>query len=176
MPGGLDDFDEAEEIFLTPQWTGSQACTDGSWATEETRDGGESHGGGEEEAEHVKEDDHAGKFGILTANWGANWHEAALQEHMLRDLKSTPCHLLCVQEAEEELITHLRTAVEGEGETSAVAEGRPGSKFIGVRGPEPDSSLMICGRQTVVPGIRLLLFHRTIDGPYKPKGTRKIKL
>ena len=110
-------------------WTGSQSqtCSDGSWATAETR------GGGEAEAEQVKESDHGGNFGLLTANWGGNWQEPKLQEHMLRDLKSTPCHLLCLQEAEDEMFTHLRTAVESD----AVAERRPGSMFIGVRGPEP---------------------------------------
>ena len=168
MPGDLDDFKEPEELIITPQWTGSEECTDGSWAAEGTR------GGGEEEAEHLKEGYHAGNFGLLTANWGGNWKEAALQEHMLCDLKSTPCHFLCLQEAEEDMIIHLRTAVEGEGETpakaKATAEGRPGSKFIGVGGQEPNnSSLMICARQSVVPGIRLLLFHRIIDGAYRVK-------
>jgi len=150
MPGDLDDFDDTEEIILEPTWIGSQSqtCSDGSWATAETR------GGGEAEAEQVKESDHGGNFWLLTANWGGNWQEAKLQEHMLRDLKSTPCHLLCLQEAEEDMIIHLRRAVEGDA--SAVAERRPGSKFIGVRGPEPKGSLMICARQSVVPGIRLI--------------------
>ena len=90
---------------------------------------------------------------------------------MLRELKSSPCHLLCLQETEEEMMTHLRTAVEGDA--SAVAEGRPGSTFIGVRGPEPTCSLMICARQSVCPGIRPLVFHRTYDRSYQQKN--KIK-
>ena len=90
MPGDLDDFDDTE-IILEPDWIGSQSqrCSDGSWAT----------GGEEAGAEQVKESGHGGNFGFLSANWGANWKDPALQEHMLHDLKSTPCHLVGLQEA-----------------------------------------------------------------------------
>ena len=153
MPGDLDDDDDTKEILEEPEF-----CTKGSWDI-----------GGEAEAQEVKGSDHVGNYGILTANWGGNWRERALQEHMQRDLKSTPCHILCLQEAEETMLTHLST-VSGEGDADAKEKRRPGSTFVGVRGPEPKSSLMICVRQSVVPGIRLLLFHRTLDGTYRVKG------
>ena len=53
---------------------------------------------------------------------------------------------------------------------------RPGSKFIGIRGPEPQSSLMICARESLSSGIRLLLFHRILDGTYRPKSGQKSKV
>ncbi len=164
MPGDLDGADDTLEILLQPQWTGLRTCSDGSWDTR-----------GEEEAEEMKESDHGGNYGILTANWGGNWKDKTLQEHMLRDLKSTPCHILCLQEAEEDMMIHART-VSGEGDADQTEKRRPGSTFIGVRGPEPKSSLMICARQSVVPGIRLLLFHRTVDGSYRVKGGKSAKI
>ena len=163
MPGDLNNEDGARAILWEPDWAGLRACTDGSWDT-----------GGEAEAEDGswdtggKHSEHGGNFGILTANWGGNWREEALQQHMLRDLKSTPCHILCLQEAEENMITHLRT-VSSEGHADPKEKRRPGSTFIGVRGPERKSSLIISVRQSVVPGIRLLLFHRTVDGTYRVK-------
>jgi hypothetical protein len=60
-----------------------------------------------------------------------------------------------------------------EADASEVTEGRRGSQFIGVRGDEKQSSLMFCARQSVVAGVRLLLFHRMIDGQYKVQAKGK---
>ena len=43
------------------------------------------------------------------------------------------------------------------------------SKFLVVQGPEP-LSLAIIVRESLVPAIRLLWYHRSFDGPYKSKG------
>ena len=64
MPGDLNDFGETDELIVRPEWAGSQSCTEGSWTAENTRGGGESHGGGEEEAEHVKDGGHIGNIGL----------------------------------------------------------------------------------------------------------------
>ena len=50
MPGDLDFFEDNGEIMLAPQWGDSPRCSDGSWAIDETRGGGETSGGGEAEA------------------------------------------------------------------------------------------------------------------------------
>ena len=161
------DGDVTEPIFLLPPWRDAIRCSDGSRGIDETRGGGETSSGGEAEARQAKESGHGGNLGLFTANWDGHWTEPKLQHHMLRDAKSSPCQLLCLREVEDDLMIHLRTPVDGDA--SAVAEGRPGSKFIGVRGSEPRPSLAICARQSVCPGIRLLVFHRTCDWPYKVK-------
>ena len=169
MPEGNDDDQhEQTDLLWRPNWSGDE-CSDGSWH-------GKPSGGGESEAEETRGSGeagsgHGGNYGILTANWGGHWSENALQQHMLRDLKSTPCHILCVQEAEQDFFDHLRS------EPGTDDGGRRrGSRFIGVRGPEPVSfhSLMICARKSLVSGLRLMLFHRTLDGPYQPK-TKKAR-
>ena len=49
-------------------------------------------------------------------------------------------------------------------------------EFIGVRGDEgiKGNSLLIAGRPGVVLGVRLRVFHRRVDGPYREKSKRKI--
>ena len=107
MPEGNDDDQhEQTDLLWRPNWSGDE-CSDGSWH-------GKPSGGGESEAEETRGNGeagsgHGGNYGILTANWGGHWKESALQEHMLHDLKSSPCHILCVQEAEENFFNHLRS-------------------------------------------------------------------
>jgi len=138
-------------------------------------------GGGEAGAEKDEQDSgHGGTYGLLSANWGASWKCQALQDHMNRDLKSCPCQVLCLQEAEEALLLYLRSPVSAkekraEGNEGVKGEPRPGSKSIGVRGLEPKSGLMICARASLAVGIRLLLFHRIYDRAYRPSGKTNLR-
>ena len=117
MSGNIDELNNSDEIHAVPDWTNSpNGCSDGIWGTE---DNPKTRGGG----------DHVGNFGLLTANWGGNWADNRLQRHMLRDLKSTPCHLLCLQEAKQEMMQHLKLAVE-EDETEV--DRRSAAQFIGI--------------------------------------------
>ena len=54
----------------------------------------------------------AGGVGIFSGNWGGHWGETDLNDHMLFDVKSCPAHILTIQEAEEQLLTHLRQPAE----------------------------------------------------------------
>ena len=100
---------------------------------------------------------------------------------MLQDIKSSPSQVLCLQEAAENLLVELGKAPDADAQR-AIRDGgdgnkdvkgeQPGSKFIGVCGPEQLPSLMICGRVSLVIGIRLLVFHRLFDGMYKVPGRK----
>ena len=107
-PGDMDLGPAAIAIIKRPDWSGSQECSDGCWATAETRGGGETSGDINAEAEDAKGNEHVGNFGLFNGNWGGNWEDKGLQRHMLHDMKSTPAHLLCLQEAEEVVLTHLK--------------------------------------------------------------------
>ena len=107
-PGDMDLGPAAHAIIKRPDWSGSQECSDGCWATAETRGGGETSGDINAEAEDAKGNEHVGNFGLFNGNWGGNWENPGLQRHMLHDMKSTPAHLLCLQEAEEVVLTHLK--------------------------------------------------------------------
>ena len=102
---------------------------------------------------------------------------------MNRDLKSCPCQVLCLHGAEEDLLVHLRSPPDAgaqearaDGNEGVKGERRPSSTFIGVRGLEPKSGLMICARQSLVLGLRLLVFHRMFDGTYRASGRGKAKV
>ena len=141
----VDDDSEIErELFHQPAWEGCTSCSDGSWDTETS-------GGGEA----------IGHYGLLSCRWGIpreNINFSQAQWRFLGYLRRSPCHILCLQEVDEELKIELT--------------GLPNSKFIGIRAPEGYGSLMICARKSVVCGIRLLLFHRTLDGTIRiRKGT-----
>ena len=170
MPGDLEDFNDKADFVLQPKWADEAKCSEGVW-------GVQTCGGGAADAEMTAETSgHGGTYGVLSANWGGNWSDRKLQAHMLQDVRCSPCQILCIQEATESLQTELGKASDA-GAQEALADGnaerRPGSKFIGVRGPEPTTSLMICGRASIVSGIRLLVFHRVFDGTYKISGRHK---
>ena len=171
MPGDLDDFDEHYDIVLQPHWSDDLQCSDGVW-------GAKTRGGGEADAEEDEQDSgHGGTYGLLSANWGVSWKDPALQDHMKRDIKSGPCQILSLQEANEDLLLYLRSPLEvsakekrAEGNEGVKGEPRPEGQFIGFRGPEPKSGLMICARASLALGIRLLIFHRIYDGAYRATG------
>ena len=49
-----------------------------------------------------------GAWGILSGNWGGQWHSEMLHKHMGFDLKSSAGTILLLQEATEELLEHLK--------------------------------------------------------------------
>ena len=86
------------EMFLKPVRTSQnlQDFTDGAWKECSGGDGGD-HSQREGE----------GAFGVLCENWGGSWNGMTLQEKMVFDLKGGPCHILTLQEANEDLLLHL---------------------------------------------------------------------
>ena len=88
-----------------------------------------------------------------------------MNTRMNRDLKSCPCQFLVVQEAYPDLLGDLQQDP-GEGEPAGKGESRPAIKFIGVRGQESGSTIMICARESLASGMRLLVFHRIAGGTY----------
>ena len=125
-----------------------------------------------------------GTFGVFCGNWGENFTCQKAQEHMEFDLKSGPCHFVMLSEALPELLAHLREPppkaspagdrteeTRGGGETKC--EVRPTYRYIGLRGLEPKSSLMIAARASLVKGMRLRYLRLRHDGPYSRKAHSK---
>ena len=101
MVGDLDDVDDKVDLWLKPVWNDDGAASAGVWGTK-------TRGGGETDADKDDKDPSpGGTYGLLSANWGGHWSNRALQAHMERDVKSTPCQILCLQESEEALLFHL---------------------------------------------------------------------
>ena len=171
-------FEAHETVEVRPEWVDDHQATDGTWANDACGGGGAgSEGPADEE---INDAGKGGCFGIVTANWGGNWKDPDLMRHMNFDLKTCPGHIICVQEAEPVLLGNMRsTSIKGDSCESADTRGDGGKKpprqenqFVGVRGLESGSSLMICGRKSVVVGVRLKLFRRRVDGMYRVS-TRK---
>ena len=100
------------------------------------------------------------------------------------DLKSAPCNIIIRQEAKPELLTHLKESgdqgIPGAGGDATRGSGanwqrRPTFEYIGFRGAEKGSSLLICARTSIVKGMLLLLFKRRADGLYRPGAAKKKK-
>ena len=130
----------------------------------------------------AQEQGRGGTFGILCGNWGQDWKERKLNDHMIYDLKSTPASIVLVQEVTDDLFRHMQASgCDGvPAETCDVPRGggvqwerRPEATFIGFRGLEKDASLMICARPSLVPGMRMLLFELRHDGLFKPSKKNK---
>ena len=111
--------------------------------------------------------DHCGRLGLYMANWGANWTNKETQDHMLRDVKSSPRHILCLQECTQELQEYLELPAERPA-TEPTQRSEEESKFLVVRGPEAES-LTISVRESVVNGLRLNYYYSSRDGIYTRK-------
>ena len=126
-----------------------EISSSGTWETHKTRGSG----------------DHCGRLGLYMANWGANWTNKETQDHMLRDVKSSPCHILCLQECTQEPQEYLELPAEKPAAESTQRSDKE-SKFLVVRGPEKEI-LVISVRESLVPAIRLNWYYRSQDGTYK---------
>ena len=86
-----------------------------------------------------------------------------------------------LQEALPRVLEHLRapaekkdsTATETRGGGATKSEERPGCRYIGIRGPERGTSLMIAARASLVVNMRMRLFRLRHDGPYRHKGKKE---
>ena len=132
----LDEVDSGREILYQPELTAENETeiTQGDW-TDAPRGDGYQHAQREPE----------GQFGMVSGNWGNNWNDQALQSHMNYDLKSSPSHIIILQETMEELLEHLEAPRENgiPGEDGDAARGsgakwqrRPTYQYIGFRGKE----------------------------------------
>ena len=113
-----------------------------------------------------------GTFCVLCGNLGGNWTQRSLQDHMHFDIKSGPCSIIVLQEAKHDLLMHLREpGQDGVPEDSGATRGsgvnwqrRPTSQYIGIRGAEQGSGLVIAARTSLLRGMRLLLFRKREEG------------
>ena len=170
MPGDLDDGAADTKLVVKPNWDDGRAdCSAGVWMVGPRGGGEDVKGEGGKGSRHDEAcgtgRGPAGTFGLLTANWGGNWADPKLQEHMREDLKSSSCQLLVIQEASYDLLDYVQVSPR-EGEVDAKDGQRPPAKWIAVRGTEDGDSTMICGRASLVTGMRILVFHRSADGTY----------
>ena len=183
---GDDDahtVDKREIIIDEAEWgTGESACRslpgsstylceDGEW--EET-----THGDGED-AESVQ----PGQFGLMSGNWGTCYN--TWLRHINIDVKSSCAAIIMIQEGHQKLLSHLKAP----GEDGVLADEseqthgsgvkwqkRPTYQYLGFKAPGDEHSLMICGRKSIVAGMRLVYFKRRNDGLYSrrpPKSKRR---
>ena len=137
----LDDAPVGQDFCVRRDWReDGTLCSDGSW------DPG-THGSGEA----------SGHYGLSTYNWGGSWIEPHHQHHF-NELLSSPCHIMCLQAADERLNIELQDC--------ACVD------MLIIRAPEPRDTLMVCARRSKVQGLRLEVFHRLYDGSYTHKMKR----
>ena len=174
FPGDLETNILRDTTLRPPDENDSdfEGFTDGDWHGATQDDGANDDSKGSKQ----------GTFGVLCGNWGNKWSETNLNDHMNFDLKSSPCALLILQEAPRELLEHLRQpGVEGViderlDDTRGGGENwlkRPQHEFIGIRGPEKDTSVLIAARTSLVQAVCLRLFRFREDGIYKAKKTKE---
>ena len=167
--GDLDSDLDGPGIFWKPVLTtdNKNEITQGDWQSPPRGDG----------YQHAQQEK-SGTFGILSGNWGSDWADPELQRHMNYDLKSHVCNIIILQEAKHELLTHLKApgqeGIEGAGGDATRGSGanwlqRPTFEYIGFRGTEIGSSLLICARKSLVEGMLLRLFWKRADGTYRQK-------
>ena len=162
-----DEDGDPIAYLIKPDWNSDTKShvTDGEWVT---------HGDGGDEKESATDAQnyaHGGSYGIMSANWGNEWSDEKLQDHMQRDLKTTPCQIVCVQEADMQLYSYMKSPVDAvPKDEENDKERRSNGSFLGYRSPDRKCALMICVRMSLATGLRLLVYHRTYDGDYRTSG------
>ena len=81
----LDDALVHQDFCFTRDWGNGTEASDGDWDPG-TRGSGETR-------EH---------YGLSTANWGGTWREP-YHLHYFSELLNNPCHIMCLQDADERL-------------------------------------------------------------------------
>ena len=98
------------------------------------------------------------------------------------NLKSSACTIIMLQEAKRELLEHLHAF--GEEGVAEVSDGRgsevnwklrPTSAYIGFRGAEQGSSLLIAARRPIAQGVRLLLLRKGVGGTFKANKNKRAR-
>ena len=165
-----EECDEGEKIamLIKPTWSASKShVTDGEWVT---------HGDGDEKKDSDAKYANGGRYGIISANWGNEWGDRDLQDHMQRDLKTTPCQIICVQEASHEMFSYMKSPIDAVlKDEDNDTERRSHGHFLGWRSPDKKTALMVCARSGLASGMRLLVYHRTYDGDYRPEKKKEKK-
>ena len=162
------------EIKIEKSWEGKD-CSDGVWE-HATRGHGAADEGDEQDAGHVPANGHTGHFGVFAGNWGGKWNKPKEDDYMNDDIWNSVCQVILMQEVDPLFWIKMKkrqaacAASKGDG---ALADEKP--LFVGVKGEEGrKDSLLIAGRPGIVLGIRLKVFHKTIDGPYKGKKKEQV--
>ena len=94
-------------------------------------------------------------------------------DYMHNDIYNSPCQVILLQEAEPLFWVKMKKLQKTHEEKTS---GGAQPLFVGIRGNEGPvgNSLLIAGRPGIVLGIRLKLFHKTEDGPYKKSKKGKV--
>ena len=174
---GLPREEKHKEIIIEKSWEGKD-CTDGVWE-HATRGHGVTDEDDEQDADHVPAaNGPPGHFGVFAGNWGGKWKERKEDDYMNDDIWNSPCQLILMQEVEPLFWAKMTRRQEADA-AARRADGaicNEKALFVGVRGDEGHGrdSLLIAGRPGIVLGIRLKLFHKTEDGPYKESKKEKV--
>ena len=163
FPGDIDDRHPDQNVInFVPNWStvANTTYAHGTWGTANTRGCGDRRG-------------KVGRLGIYTGNWVGNWQQKDEREHMMKDAKSNPCHILCFQECTADLRRYLELPAAQPAEGSKKRFDKESTLLV-VQGPEEDG-LAIVVRESVVQGIRLQWYYRSDDGTYKKEGTKRAR-
>ena len=93
-------------------------------------------------------------------------------DYMNDNLWNSVCQVILLQEVEP--LFFLKMKQSHQRDAPSKVDGAPADQkpmFVGIRGDEGNrgDSLLIAGRPGIVLGIRLSVFHRTVDAVYKER-------
>ena len=130
-------------------------------------------GGRPVQSEYLKRGD-VGALALLTGNWGGHRKDKTRQSHVDEDLKKNPASLLCLQEAQAELVGLLAApAVAGDAGAEDALQRRTGYQYHCVRMDEHEKTLLIAVRVNICERLAILESVRRVDGRYKEKNDTK---
>ncbi|MCP4242082.1 MAG: hypothetical protein GY772_16115 [bacterium] len=138
-------------------------------------------GGGRSVRLPQREREDSGSFGLYNGNWGGAKRSRAVQLHIGNDLLYGPAQIICAQEADPETCQALErgpadtptvVGTRGLEEIPAVAGDR---RWFVIRGLEAGATCMVAARRSVVSDLKLLHWHRHVDGDYVAKGSVRMR-
>ena len=102
-----------------------------------------------------------GSFGLYEANWGGARKSRQLQEQLEKDLiADSPFQVITAQEVDKAFAAKL-------------ADSNVGGGWMVVTGDEESKTLLIGARASLAKEVKLLEWHRLVDGEYRAKNNKK---
>ena len=102
-----------------------------------------------------------GSFGLYEANWGGARKSRQLQEQLEKDLiADSPFQVITAQEVDKAFAAKL-------------ADSNVGGGWMVVTGDEESKTLLIGARASLAKEVKLLEWHRLVDGEYRVRNKKK---
>ena len=155
--------DTEGSLFSTDEWAGAEMHQMASFTLGAAADssGVQLGSGGRDVLNPFSKRCEVGSFGLYSANWGGARKAKHMQDQLEKDLiADSPFQVITAQEVDKAFAVKL-------------ADSNVGGGWMVVTGDEESKTLLIGARASLAKEVKLLEWHRLVDGEYRARSKKK---